>query len=85
MTLTTLCKQLQLSFMAGSITDACEQAQRQQPNYTEFLIDLLTQEYDARLERRAQRRVNLDISCVSKKEANFRGSQGDFLGSSFPV
>ena len=57
MTLTTLCKQLQLSFMAGSITDACEQAQRQQPNYTEFLIDLLTQEYDARLERRAQRRV----------------------------
>ena len=29
--------------------------------------------------------TNLDISCVSKKEANFRGSQGDFLGSSFPV
>lgn len=57
MTLTTLCKQLQLSFMAASVTGICEQAQRQQPDYSEFLTDLLTQEYDGRLERRAKRRV----------------------------
>ncbi len=57
MNLSTLCKQLQLSFMAASAENICEQAERQQPHYADFLIDLLTQEYEGRLERRAQRRV----------------------------
>jgi DNA replication protein DnaC len=57
MKLPDLCKKLQLSFMSASVNAACEQAQRQQPDYAEFLTDLLTQEYDDRLQRRAQRRV----------------------------
>jgi len=35
----------------------CEQATRQQQPHQQFLLDLLTQEYDARQQRRASRRI----------------------------
>jgi DNA replication protein DnaC len=55
--LAKLCKQLQLSFTATSVNIACEQAQRQQQSYAEFLTELFTREYEARLEKRAKRRI----------------------------
>lgn len=57
MSLIKLCKQLQLTSMAASIVTACERAQRQQQSHTDFLTELLSQEYEARLEKRAQRRI----------------------------
>jgi len=56
-TLISLCKQLQLSSTAESISTACDQAQRQQPSYVEFLTELLSREHEARSERRAKQRI----------------------------
>jgi hypothetical protein len=50
-TLISLCKQLQLSFTAESIATACEQVQRQQPSYIEFLTELLSREHEARTDK----------------------------------
>jgi DNA replication protein DnaC len=55
--LATLCKQLQLAFTATNIDTLCEQAKRQQPDYTEFLIDIFTRECDAKFDQRAKRRI----------------------------
>ena len=55
--LVKLCKQLQLPFTATTILTVCEQAQRQQQNYSEFLTELFTREYDHKLENRAKRRI----------------------------
>jgi DNA replication protein DnaC len=55
--LTTLCKQLQLSSTAINIDTFCEQAQRQKPSYAEFLTDILTREYESKFDQRAKRRI----------------------------
>lgn len=52
-----LCRQLQLSAMANSILQTCEQAQRQNQPHDNFLLDLLQHELDVRLERRTSRRI----------------------------
>lgn len=83
-TVITLCEQLQLPFMAMSVSAACEQAQRQQQNHIEFLTELLSQEYNAKLENRAKRRVkeagfpliktleNFDFTNTNLSEAKMR-------------
>lgn len=55
--LVTLCKQLQLSFTAENIDTYCEQAQRQKPSYTDFLIDIFTREHESKFNQRAKRRI----------------------------
>jgi len=55
--LATLCKQLQLSFTATNIDTLCEQAQRQHPDYAEFLTDIFTREYESKFDQRAKRRI----------------------------
>ena len=55
--LTELCKNLQLTTVAKRVEDACQQALRQQQTYEEFLSSLLNEELEARLQRRANRRV----------------------------
>lgn len=55
--LSQLCRQLQLSGVAATIDQACEQSARQKQSHQEFLLDLFQQESDYRNQRRAQRRV----------------------------
>lgn len=55
--LITLCKTLQLTRITGQVEDACQQAMRQQLPYEEFLFNLLSEELEARLQRRASRRI----------------------------
>jgi DNA replication protein DnaC len=55
--LSQLCRQLQLSGVAATIDQACEQAARQKQSHQEFLLDLFQQESAYRNQRRAQRRV----------------------------
>lgn len=69
--LTALCKQLYLSFTATSVVAACEQAQRQQQGYAEFLIELFTREYENRLERRAKRYIKSAKFPLVKTLENF--------------
>lgn len=52
-----LCQRLQLSTVAKRIEQVCQQAARQQPSHADFLLDLLTEEEEARLQRRCCRRV----------------------------
>lgn len=54
-----VCQQLQLTSMlaSGRLTMACEQAMRQKLPYEEFLYHLLAEEYSARQQRRAIRRI----------------------------
>jgi DNA replication protein DnaC len=94
-----LCKQLQLSFTALSITAACEQARRQQQGHAEFLTELLTHEYENRLEKRAQRRIkeakfplvktleNFDFTRASNlPEAKIRSlAQNDYIAKAEPI
>lgn len=56
-TLTMIAKQLQLSTIAKCAETACQQAIRQQLPYDQFLFDLLNEELEFRLHRRAARRV----------------------------
>jgi DNA replication protein DnaC len=97
--LITLCKELQLSLMASSVTTACEQAERQQRSYVEFLTDLLAQENDARLQRRAKRRVkearfpqvktleSFDFAKASNlPETRIRSlAQGEYINKAEPI
>jgi len=97
--LAKLCKQLQLSFTAASITVACEQAQRQQQGHAEFLTELLTREYEAKLEKRAKRRIkeakfpllktleSFDFTrAPNLPEAKIRSlAQGSYIEKSEPV
>ncbi len=55
--LSQLCRQLQLSGVAATIDQACEQSARQKQSHQEFLLDLFQQESAYRNQRRAQRRV----------------------------
>jgi DNA replication protein DnaC len=98
-TLISLCKQLQLSFTAESIATACEQAQRQQPSYIEFLTELLSREHEARLEKRAKQRIKeakfplvktLESFDFTKTpdlpEAKIRSlAQGDYIDKAEPI
>jgi len=52
-----LCQDLGLSTLAMRVEDACQQALRQQLPYDEFLFNLLNEEKEARLARRATRRI----------------------------
>lgn len=52
-----LCKNLQLTVVAKQVEEACQQAQRQQLPYNNFLFNLLSEELDVRLHRRASRRL----------------------------
>ena len=52
-----LCKKLQLTIVAKQIEDANQQALRQQLPYDEFLFNLLNEELESRLQRRASRRI----------------------------
>ena len=55
--LSQLCRQLQLSSIAATIDQACEQSTRQKQAPQEFLSALFQQESDYRNERRAYRRI----------------------------
>lgn len=97
--LVELCKQLQLSFMAQNVKNACEQAQRQQQSCEDFLEELLIQEYDSRMDKRAKRRIKgakfplvktLDGFDFSKAphlpEARIRSlSKGDYIDKAEPI
>lgn len=97
--LSTLCKQLQLSFMAQHVTQICEQAHRQQQSHEDFLEELLIQEYDFRVEKKAKRRVkeakfpliktldSFDFSkAVHLPEAKIRTlSKGDYIDKAEPI
>ncbi len=52
-----MCTKLQLSTLAKQVSDSCQQASRQQLPYDEFLFNLLNEELEARLQRRASRRI----------------------------
>lgn len=55
--LITLAKQLNLSYVAKNIEQACKQSIRQKISYEDFLLSLLTEETELRLQNRATRRV----------------------------
>lgn len=55
--LLTLCGQLQLSESKKLLPTVLEQAQRQQPTHAQFLLELLQQEWDAKVQKRAARRI----------------------------
>lgn len=74
-----LCKELQLSFMAQHINTACEQAQRQQQRYEDFLEKLLLQELDARIEKKARRRVKEAKFPIIKTLDSFDFSKSQYL------
>jgi DNA replication protein DnaC len=50
-------KRLQLSTLAKLAENSCQQALRQQVPYDQFLLELLNEELNSRLQRRAARRV----------------------------
>jgi DNA replication protein DnaC len=97
--LAILCKQLQLSFTATNIDNFCEQAQRQQPGYAEFLIDIFTREYESKFDQRAKRRIKeagfplvktLESFNFAKvpdlPEAKIRSlSKGDYITKAEPI
>lgn len=55
--LINLCKKLRLTIVANQAHDASLQAMRQKLPHDEFLFNLLNEELEARLQRRAQRRI----------------------------
>lgn len=97
--LVTLCKQLQLSFTATNIDAACEQAQRQQPSYVDFLTDLLTREHESKFDQRAKRRIKEAGFPLVKTLASFDFtkapdlpetrirvlSQGEYINKAEPI
>lgn len=96
--LITLCKQLQLPLIGSLVLAACEQAQRQQPNYVDFLTDLFSQEYNAKLESRAKRRIkeakfpltktleNFDFAKANLSEAKIRSlAEGRYIAKAEPI
>jgi len=52
-----LCQSLQLTTMAELVTEACQQALRQQSAHDEFLFNLLLEEQQARHQRRSAKRI----------------------------
>lgn len=55
--LVNLCKQLQLTTVAARVANACQEGQRQQLVHSEFLLNLLQEELETRLQRRSARRI----------------------------
>ena len=56
-TLIITAKKLQLSTLAKLVENCCQQALRQQLPYDQFLLELLNEELEFRLQRRAARRI----------------------------
>lgn len=97
-TIISLCKQLKLPSMAAFAPIACEQAQRQQQSCTDFLVELLTYEYNSRLEKRAKKRINeakfplvktlesFDFARTNLPEAKIRSlAEGDYIAKAEPI
>ncbi len=88
-----------LTTMSHQLENACQQAMRQQISYEEFLLNLLKEELEVRLQRRAARRISeakfpsvktldgFDFSRADKlPEVLIRQlAQGDYINDAKPI